>query len=145
MLRALRANPSLQGWKFGILLNVICTAVVFAINLALTTWALAISDTSASDDRRVLYQSSCTRVKMVNTAGHVVINALSTLLLAASNYSMQCLAAPSRQDVDSAHKKQTWLNIGTHSMRNFRLSPVNPLRRCLWYFLLVSSLPLHLL
>ncbi|KAK0648169.1 hypothetical protein B0T16DRAFT_455664 [Cercophora newfieldiana] len=144
MLRALRTNPSLQGWRFGIWLNVICTISVLAINLGVTIWALSSSDANDGEIRRVLFQGNCAQVKKINTAGHAVINALSTLLLGASNYSMQCLAAPNRKDIDGAHKKQRWLNIGTHSMRNFKFSPVKFLRRCLWFLLLFSSMPLHL-
>ncbi|KAJ5034253.1 hypothetical protein NUH16_005685 [Penicillium rubens] len=34
-------------------------------------------------------------------------------MLGASNYCMQCLAAPSRSEVDEAHQKRAWLAIGT--------------------------------
>jgi hypothetical protein len=145
MLRTLREKPSFRGWRFGIWLSVASAVVVLIVNLSVTIWALASSVTTDSDNRRELFRSNCPEVKRVNTAGHIVINALSTILLSASNYSMQCLASPSRKEVDGAHKKQQWVNIGTHSLRNFKLTARSALRRWLWFFLLMSSLPLHLL
>lgn len=37
---------------------------------------------------------------------HIIINILSTALLAASNYVMQCLSAPTRPDVNEAHTQR---------------------------------------
>jgi hypothetical protein len=144
MLRRLKAKPALQGWRFGIWLNVVCATTVLAINFGVTVWALTTSGTTDGDNRRSLFEGDCSSVKKINTAGHVVINALSTILLSASNYSMQCLVAPNRKEVDGAHEKQTWLNIGTHSLRNLKKAHTTPLRRCLWWLLAISSLPLHL-
>ncbi|KAI4929197.1 hypothetical protein J4E86_011725 [Alternaria arbusti] len=66
-----------------------------------------------------------------NTALHVLINALSTMLLAGSNYTMQVLSSPTRQDVDAAHARGQWLDIGVLSPRNLRLIPRK--RAALWY------------
>ncbi|KAE8136603.1 hypothetical protein BDV38DRAFT_283815 [Aspergillus pseudotamarii] len=66
-----------------------------------------------------------------------------TLLLAASNYVMQCLGAPSRSDVDQAHKQRKWLDIGTFSMRNF--AAMDGWRKILWTLLLISSTPIHMI
>lgn len=74
---------------------------------------------------------------------HLVINILSTLLLGASNYSMQCLSSPTRSEVDKAHGQGIWLDIGVPSIRNLRRLSVS--RIVLWWLLAISSLPLHLL
>lgn len=47
-----------------------------------------------------------------------LINALSTVILAASNYCMQCLGFPSSEGVDNAHIQQQCLHIGVHSIKN---------------------------
>jgi hypothetical protein len=72
-----------------------------------------------------------------------LINGLGTLLLAASNACMQCLSAPTRQDIDGAHAKHDWLDVGVISPRN--LFRVKWWRSVLWFFLALSSIPLHLL
>ena len=74
---------------------------------------------------------------------HVAINVLSTLLLGASNYSMQCLSSPTRREVDKAHSQGIWLDIGVPSVRNLR--KLSTTRIVLWWLLAISSIPLHLL
>jgi hypothetical protein len=74
---------------------------------------------------------------------HLLINILSSLLLAASNYAMQCLSAPTRRDIEKHHSKGWWLDIGVPSFHNLRVIPWN--RSVPWYLLMISSLPLHLL
>lgn len=74
---------------------------------------------------------------------HLMVNILSTALLAASNYCMHCLSAPTRQDIDEAHSKRRWLDIGVPSIRNLR--SISKARVFLWSLLAISSIPLHLL
>ncbi|KAF2637831.1 hypothetical protein P280DRAFT_520953 [Massarina eburnea CBS 473.64] len=77
-----------------------------------------------------------------NTGLHVVINVLSTMLLAGSNYTIQVLSSPTREDVDNAHAKGQWLEIGLLSPRNLRAIPWK--RTLLWLTMALSSVPLHL-
>lgn len=70
-------------------------------------------------------------------------NVLSTLLLGASNYTMQCLASPTREEVDRAHSQNRWLDIGVPSIRN--LTRISSHRKVLWWLLVISGVPLHLL
>jgi NADH:ubiquinone oxidoreductase subunit 4 (subunit M) len=88
-----------------------------------------------------MYEGSCSWVKNVDTGLHVCINALSTLLLGASNLCMQILAAPTRRELDKAHAKQRWLDIGVPSWRNLR--NVGAARQVMWWCLGLSSVPLH--
>ncbi|KAF0316724.1 hypothetical protein GQ607_016066 [Colletotrichum asianum] len=80
---------------------------------------------------------------MLNTGIHVVINILSIILLAGSNYCMQCLIAPTRPEIDEAHSSQCWLDIGVPSIRNFW--SIGRKRKAIWILLSASSLPLHLM
>jgi hypothetical protein len=88
-------------------------------------------------------EGDCKDVKYLNTGLHVIINIFSTILLSGSNYCMQCLSAPTREDVDQAHAKGKWLVIGVPSFRN--LMRISGKRFLLWSLLIISSLPLHLL
>jgi len=72
-----------------------------------------------------------------------MINILSTLLLSASNYCMQCMSAPTRKEVDEAHAGRKWLDIGIQSLRN--VSKIEKKRGVLYCLLAFSSIPLHLL
>jgi hypothetical protein len=99
------------------------------------------SDTSFTS--AVLYEGRCTVPKGWVSGLHLIINILSTGLLSASNYCMQHLNAPSRQDVDRAHENRTWLSIGVQNFRN--LLVVGRKQATLWGLLLITSLPIHLL
>lgn len=90
-----------------------------------------------------IFQGQCSTVRTYDSALHVAINVLSTLLLGASNYCMQILVAPTRQEVDRAHGKSSWLDIGIPSVRNFR--EMNWKRRVGWTNLALSSATLHLM
>lgn len=67
-----------------------------------------------------LYDGHCDKVKRLDLWLHLFINVLSTLLLGASNYCMQCLAAPTREDIDKAHGQNGWMDVGVPSVRNLR-------------------------
>lgn len=77
-----------------------------------------------------------------NTVFHVFINALSTILLAGSNYTMQVMSSPTRSEIDEAHIKGEWLDIGLLSPRNLGFSSRR--RAALCIILALSSIPLHL-
>ncbi|KAI1847360.1 hypothetical protein JX266_006585 [Neoarthrinium moseri] len=62
----------------------------------------------------------------LNLALHLLLNILSTAILASSNFFMQILNAPTRDEVIEAHSRGSWLDIGVPSWRNDcyrRLSP----------------------
>lgn len=57
-----------------------------------------------------------------------LMNVLSTIMLAASNYCIQCLCAPSRKTVDNAQTQPRRLDIGVSSMfPGLRDSNVQPI------------------
>lgn len=87
--------------------------------------------------------TACAMSKKYSTWLHLVINVLSTLLLGASNYCMQFLSAPTRLEVDAAHRKGSWLDVGIPSVSN--LKTVSRQKVIVWLLIAFSSLPLHLL
>ncbi|GME32262.1 uncharacterized protein LTHEOB_759 [Neofusicoccum parvum] len=84
----------------------------------------------------------CGKIERMGSVIHLAINAASTLLLGASNYSMQVLSAPTRKDIDEAHRRGSWLDIGVLSIRNF--ASIRGKKLWLWLALGFSSVPLHL-
>ncbi|KAJ5949351.1 hypothetical protein N7454_000935 [Penicillium verhagenii] len=124
----------------------IAGAVLF-LNIILALVALAIGYSKKVNKGQFemveLYQGSCDVSNRMATVLHLMINVLSTVLMGVSNYTMQCLGAPSRADVELAHQKHKWLDIGTFSIRN--LGVMNWKRRTLWGLLLFSSVPIHML
>ncbi|KAI9375094.1 hypothetical protein BJX61DRAFT_531845 [Aspergillus egyptiacus] len=117
-----------EEWIKGVILCSWGTGLILVINIILTVIAAGMA---------------CSLTDGWKTGLHFLINFLSTGLLAASNYVMQCLCAPSRASIDRAHAKKRWLDIGTLSLRNF--TEMDTRRKVLWVILLLSSLPIHML
>ena len=131
----------LEGYHFGVLCCAVLAAVVLIINLIFTIWA--VSSSGVQNGLGTLQDGSCKRTATLTFWIHLAINILSTLLLGASNYSMQCLSSPTRDEIDKAHGQGVWLDIGVPSVRNLRR--LSTTRIVLWWLLAVSSVPLHLL
>jgi hypothetical protein len=144
-LRSLRVPllvwpTSLYGWRTGALTAALLAAVSLLANLIIVIWLGA---HGSGDSLVELYNGDCGRVQTMDVWVHLAINVVSTLLLGGSNYCMQCLSAPTRADLDRAHAKATFLDIGVPSVRN--LWSVPRYKMLLWWALGLSSVPLHLM
>ncbi|KAF9062623.1 hypothetical protein BDP27DRAFT_1481775 [Rhodocollybia butyracea] len=126
------------GWHFGAWMATFQASVVLLINLTVLLFCTVKTKASIG----VIFQGDCNTVAHATFGIHLVINVLSTLLLSASNYVMQSLCAPTRTEVDRAHERGFWLDIGLQSMRN--LKHTSSWKRFAWISLAVSSVPLHL-
>ncbi|KFA50076.1 hypothetical protein S40293_08611 [Stachybotrys chartarum IBT 40293] len=91
----------------------------------------------------VLAEQDCSQTELLNTVLHIIINVLSAALLAGSNYCMQCIIAPTRSQVDVAHEKKRWLDIGVPGFRNY--PSITWKNKWIWMLLCLSSLPIHFL
>jgi hypothetical protein len=74
-----------RGWKGTLYLGSLASLMVLLLNLAIILWARA---RDSAYGQSVLYSGSCDRVKQISIGIHLLINVLSTLLLAASNFAM---------------------------------------------------------
>ncbi|RJE24014.1 hypothetical protein PHISCL_03669 [Aspergillus sclerotialis] len=107
-----------RGWKFTLHMASLAGIFVLALNLGFILWA--VPRHNVGKYRGVLYDGNCDRVHNLSIGLHLVINILSTTLLGASNYTMQCLGAPTREDIDKAHGAKRWLDIGVPSAKNLK-------------------------
>ncbi|RDW78687.1 uncharacterized protein DSM5745_05539 [Aspergillus mulundensis] len=140
-------------WIQGVYLCAYISSAVLLVNLIF----LAVAEKLAADIRdqgssdkilsswafQVIHDGSCALSERWSLALHLMINVLGTAVLAASNYTMQTLVAPCREEVDAHHKKGKWLDIGTSSIKN--LLVVGRYRAVIWAVLLVTATPFHLL
>lgn len=119
-----------------------CTAgTVLLINLVVTIWGAA--GFGVHGGLVTILDGDCSKAKKLSLWLHLAINILSTLLLGASNYCMQCLSSPSRAEINRAHGQHIWLDIGIPSVRNLRRVSWNKV--ILWWLFAISTVPLHLL
>lgn len=119
----------------------IMATFVILINTAVLIWA--VRSFTFRHGIADVFAGNCGKVKNMNTWIHLAINLLSTMLLSGSNYCMQILCAPTRKEIDRAHAKRKWLDIGVPSLRN--LKNVARSKVALWCLLGLSSVPLHLM
>ena len=131
------------GWHTGVLACAACVVVVLFINVGLTIYAATNPEYKVEDGVGTLYSGSCDKSKKIGLWLHLLINALSTLLLSGSNYTQQCLTAPTRSEIDAAHAKRRWMDIGVPSVRN--LFRIKGERALLWIVIGLTSIPLHLM
>jgi hypothetical protein len=145
-------DPATRGWTrqftdrgTALVFIQLISVAVFIFNLSITVYAtkhLGDNDQNFADILQPDKGWSCETVRQYNRWLHVVINALSTVLLGASNYCAQLLLAPMREEINRAHKAGRWLDVGVQSFRNLNAS--RPTRQTLWVSLMVSSALLHL-
>ncbi|KAL6921275.1 hypothetical protein FSST1_005301 [Fusarium sambucinum] len=135
-------SKKMDDWKVTLIGGSCACAAVFVVNLGITIWS-SVSLKNNQSSRRIIYEGSCSTTRNMNLGIHLVINVFGSILLSASNYGMQCLSTPTRADVDKAHAHKRWVDIGIPSFRNLRI--VSAWRVALWWLLIFSSVPLHLL
>jgi hypothetical protein len=131
---------SLYGWRAGVMMGICTTTLVLVVNIGLLIKG---ATSGYRGGIASLVQGDPVKISNYNTIYRTLINILSTLLLGASNYAMQVISSPTREDADAAHAKGTWVEIGIVSPRNLRL--MSRRRKMLWWMLGISSVPLHLL
>ena len=131
------------GWHTGVLTCAISVVIVLFTNVGLTVYAVTNPEYKMERGVGTLYEGSCDKSRTLGLWLHLGINALSTLLLSGSNYTQQCLAAPTRREIDAAHARRRWMDIGVPSVRN--LFKIKLERTLLWIAIGFTSIPLHLL
>ena len=134
-----RRNPRLYGWRATVLACTATAMVIFTINVATAIYSVVKYDKDGTE--RDIFVGDCDQAGNISSCLHLLINVLSTLLLSASNYTMQCLHSPTRAEVDRAHAAKNWVEIGIPSWRNRKFVSVR--NRILWWGLGLSSLPLY--
>ncbi|CAI7664699.1 unnamed protein product [Penicillium bialowiezense] len=130
-----------ESWKLSILGGLLATSFILIANIV--TIVVACTAYRVEDHSIAFFTGSCRTASMLRTMVHIIVNILSTVLLAASNFAMQCLNSPTRAEVDAAHARRRWLTIGTPSIRN--LCYVSKTKAFLWLILGTSSFPLHMI
>ncbi|KAI1370773.1 hypothetical protein F4677DRAFT_457612 [Hypoxylon crocopeplum] len=131
------------GWKQAAKVNCIVLAVMSVMLVA----CLIAASVQVGGIQKALffYDGDCDggNVSKVNMVLHLFINVVSTLVVTSSNFFMQVLNSPSREEVNAAHFKGSWMGIGIPSVRN--AFKVARFKTWCWFCLLISSIPMHLL
>ncbi|KAL2671462.1 hypothetical protein Neosp_014052 [[Neocosmospora] mangrovei] len=127
------------GWRSGLAISTSAAAFVTLANIIF----LGVVGARVNRNGGALWTGDCKTAKEYSLWLHLAINALATVLLGAGNYTQQVLTGPTRQEIDQAHDKRQWLDIGVSSIHN--LTKISIKRVAAWTILALSSLPIHLL
>jgi len=126
----------------GVLFGSCMSALVLCCNIAVIMIGSLVHSGYKGGIVNLMY-GGASSISRWSTFFHLLINIGSTILLASSNYTMQVLCSPTRQDINRAHTHGKWVDIGLLSFRNLKVIP--PKRAALALVLAFSSIPLHLL
>ncbi|KAF1912724.1 hypothetical protein BDU57DRAFT_583233 [Ampelomyces quisqualis] len=128
------------GWRAGLLRAFLLSLIALIVNISVYAWLYRTYERSSGT--ATIQRGPCKTIRAKNTGVHAALNILSTMILGASTYAMQGMTAPTRVEVDAAHAKGKWMEIGTQSVRNlFYLRRRNT---WVWILLAITSLPFHL-
>ncbi|KAL1855006.1 hypothetical protein Plec18170_004418 [Paecilomyces lecythidis] len=134
-------NPfTASSWKKTAAVNVVVVCI-----LSILLFAFLITGcvrAGGLNDAWTLYHGPCKTANRINLLLHLFLNVLATLVLASSNFFMQIINAPSRDELDKAHQNSRWMDIGVPALRNFLSMPKT--KFLCWLVLGCSSVPLHL-
>ncbi|OTA91025.1 hypothetical protein M434DRAFT_33071 [Hypoxylon sp. CO27-5] len=129
-----RRNNTSTGWKQAARIN--CIVLILMSATLMGSLIAAVSQVGSIQRALFFYAGDCDNgnVTQVNIALHLLINVVSTLVV---------INSPSRDEVNIAHLKGSWLGIGVPSARN--VFHVSKFKTLCWIVLLASSIPIHLL
>ncbi|CRG91207.1 hypothetical protein PISL3812_08255 [Talaromyces islandicus] len=129
-----------RGWRKAAATNTIIVflAAVLLIILLAVSWPKS----AGIHGNVFIYQGDCGRSRVVDITLHLIINIVSSLVLASSNFFAQILSSPTRDEVDKIHASKRAIQIGNTSINTvFRISPIKTVLLVLFF---LSSLPFHL-
>ncbi|KAK1828274.1 hypothetical protein QBC39DRAFT_374811 [Podospora conica] len=104
------------GWRAGVALNVLLSGLMLVV--AVVGLVFAIARGFGSGGQSVLFSGSCETASTIGWSLHAVISVMVVATVAGGNYVFQVLGSPMREEVDVAHSKREWLDIGVPSFRN---------------------------
>ncbi|KFA64070.1 hypothetical protein S40285_06739 [Stachybotrys chlorohalonatus IBT 40285] len=106
----------MTGWRGGVTLNLLLAAVFLIA--AVACLAILIIRNGGLSAQTTIREGDCDAIRQLNTGLHVVVNLAGAVLLAGASYVFQVLTSPTREEVDVAHRKRQYLDIGVPSIRN---------------------------
>lgn len=134
-------NPQARGWRRPVILNAILLALLSGA-LLLTTFFSG-NETQSFTVNYFFYAGSCETTRMANLGIHLGLNFAATLVFSSAIFAMQVLNSPTREEVDAAHAKGKYVEIGVPSVSNVLV--LSRFKIIAWIVLAVFALPVHML
>ncbi|KAK0728498.1 hypothetical protein B0T26DRAFT_768119 [Lasiosphaeria miniovina] len=129
------------GWRAGVALNTLLSFLILVAGFVCLV--VAIAKASVFQGRSVIFSGSCSTTSSISWVLHAVLSVFGIIIIAGANYVFSVLSSPTRAEVDVAHQKKKWLDIGVPSLRN--LGHIDNTRTCLALILLLSAVVTQLM
>jgi hypothetical protein len=134
-------KSSTEQWRRTGTVNIILVSACATLLLGSLVTSIKKGAIRDINDATIIYESNCNQISRLNLSLHLLINLISSGILASSNFYMQILSSPSRKEIDRAHAHLRSLDIGIPSVKN--IWSVSRFKRICWVILLLSSFPLQ--
>ena len=131
----------ISSYRVFLVARIIAIAIIFFFNIIWLVRAKVQHGTTHGFG--TVDRGACDTIENLNSRMHVVINVLSTVLLASTTTFMILAYSPTRSEIDTAHRKQQHLTVGSIGVRN--LSHISGKRAAIYIILLLALAPVHLL
>jgi hypothetical protein len=133
-------NEVVNGWRKT---GAIFFVLIWTLTLILLILFLVSFHAIGSFADTTLFIGSCSQASRNVLILRLFINIVSTAVLTSSSFFLQILTAPTRADIDKAHRRGQWFDVGILSFRNLRF--VSWFKISLWLLLAITTIPFHLL
>lgn len=132
-----------SGWRVGIMFCCVAISVCLIAETVLLIWASVRS--SGAKGSGLIYAGHCQRVRSMEVWLLLPLNIAATVIVGTSNYVMQIMSAPTREQIDTAHSFAKPIAVAGIKFNDMRNNHGGNLRRAIWWLLGLSSIPIHLL
>ena len=95
----------------------VCLGFVILV-AAIICFVLAATSSRMLGGESTIREGRCETIQNIDRGIHVVVNVGSGILVVGATYIFQVLSSPTRTEVDAAHDKLQWFDIGIPSLRN---------------------------
>ena len=135
-------NSIFSSWKTSAKVGLCLTIPTLLVSACVLIWGHSRELDPFTGDN-VVFEGDCDSSASINTWSSGVINVTSALLLACSHSVVQILLAPTPANIESAHSRGKWLDIGIPSLTNWGSMGLWQTVVCI--SLITTSLPLSVL
>lgn len=124
------ARPSTsEQWRKAGIVNIVLVSVCLTVLSACFAFSVT-RPGSSLNVFTIISNDECEKTAKINLFLHLIINLISSGVLASSNFYMQVVCSPSRKEVDKAHAYLQSLDIGIPSVKNVRF--VSKFKQICW-------------
>ncbi|CAH0026486.1 unnamed protein product [Clonostachys rhizophaga] len=111
------ARKMMTGWRAGIVLIIFLGLLILVGTIVCLV--LAVINNFLTAEEMAVVTKDCAEIGRIDQGIQAAVNVLSLFFIASATYVSQVLVSPTREEVDAAHAKFSWFDIGIPTLKNF--------------------------